>query len=41
MQAHMQELLSDLGMFRRKVADDHARFGVRRKQRPLGEISAN
>jgi hypothetical protein len=29
MQAHMQELLSDLGLFRKKVADDHQRFGVR------------
>ena len=29
MQAHMEELLSDLGLFRRKVADDHQRFGSR------------
>ena len=28
MQAHMQELLKDLGLFRRKVADDRARFDV-------------
>jgi hypothetical protein len=29
MQARMEELLSDLGLFRRKVADDHDRFGIR------------
>lgn len=29
MQAHMEELLKDLSLFRRKVADDHERFGVR------------
>ena len=28
MQAHMEDLLKDLGLFRRKVADDHERFGV-------------
>ncbi|MCJ1415602.1 Kinesin [Xylographa parallela] len=41
MQAHMEELLKDLGLFRRKVADDHQRFGIgtgmKRKQ-PLGEV---
>ncbi|MCJ1433242.1 Kinesin [Xylographa pallens] len=41
MQAHMEELLKDLGLFRRKVADDHQRFGIgtgmRRKQ-PLSEV---
>ena len=31
MQAHMEDLLKDLGLFRRKVADDHERFGVTRK----------
>jgi Kinesin motor domain len=36
MQNHMQELLKDLGMFRRKVADDHSRFGV-----PLREVQVN
>jgi Kinesin motor domain len=33
MQARMEELLKDIGLFRRKVADDHKRFG-----RPLEEI---
>ena len=28
MQAKMEELLSDLSLFRRKVADDHERFGI-------------
>lgn len=28
MQAKMEELLSDLSLFRRKVADDHDRFGI-------------
>ena len=41
MQAHMEELLKDLGLFRRKVADDHQRFGIgtgmKRKQ-ALGEL---
>ena len=32
MQAHMEELLSDLGLFRRKVADDHQRFGSKTKK---------
>lgn len=42
MQAHMEELLKDLGLFRRKVADDHERFGLGKKtQRPtLGGIRA-
>ncbi|MCJ1402299.1 Kinesin [Xylographa trunciseda] len=44
MQAHMEELLKDLGLFRRKVADDHQRFGIgtgmKRKQ-PLGEVRVN
>ena len=31
MQAHMEDLLEDLGLFRRKVADDHERFGLARK----------
>lgn len=41
MQAHMEELLKDLGLFRRKVADDHDRFGIGRKRRALGEVSVN
>ena len=43
MQAHMEDLLKDLGLFRRKVADDHERFGLAKKaQRPaFGEISVN
>ena len=44
MQAHMEELLKDLGLFRRKVADDHQRFGIgtgmKRKQ-PLSEVRVN
>ena len=28
MQANMEALLKDLGLFRRKVADDHERFGI-------------
>ncbi|MCJ1381247.1 Kinesin [Xylographa soralifera] len=44
MQAHMEELLKDLGLFRRKVADDHQRFGIgtgmKRKQ-PLKEVRVN
>ena len=31
MQVRMEELLKDLGMFRRKVADDHERFGLNGK----------
>ena len=31
MQAHMEDLLKDLGLFRRKVADDHERFGAAKK----------
>ena len=38
MQAHMQDLLKDLGLFRRKVADDHERFGVGTKRSPLGDL---
>lgn len=41
MQARMEELLKDLGLFRRKVADDHQRFGIGRKRRPLGEVRVN
>lgn len=38
MQGCMEELLKDLGHFRRKVADDHLRFGVGTRGRaPLGE----
>jgi hypothetical protein len=43
MQAHMEELLKDLGLFRRKVADDHDRFGagIGRKRFALGEVRVN
>ncbi|MCJ1474772.1 Kinesin [Lambiella insularis] len=45
MQAHMEELLKDLGLFRRKVADDQQRFGIgtgaRRGKVPLGEVRVN
>ncbi|KAK2754498.1 Kinesin [Arachnomyces sp. PD_36] len=37
MQSRMEDLLQDLGMFRRKVADDHERFGIKRQ--PMGEIT--
>jgi hypothetical protein len=39
MQARMEDLLKDLGLFRRKVADDHSRFGVAKV--PLGEVRVN
>ena len=38
MQAHMQDLLKDLGLFRRKVADDHERFGLGTTRTPLGDL---
>ena len=41
MQAHMEDLLKDLGLFRRKVADDHVRFGPERKRHALGELRVN
>lgn len=47
MQARMEELLVDLNFFKRKVADDHERFGVMRPQIPdrgkrvLSEICLN
>ena len=43
MQNHMEELLKDLGHFRRKVADDHQRFGVVTSQHrgPLRELRMN
>lgn len=40
-QARMEELLKDLGLFRRKVADDHHRFGTPRKRQALGEVQVN
>ena len=40
MQAHMEDLLKDLGLFRRKVADDHVRFGLR-SQAPRSGIRVN
>jgi hypothetical protein len=46
--AHMEELLKDLGMFRRKVADDHERFGIKKPKqksppprRTLSEVEVN
>ena len=43
MQERMEDLLKDLGLFRRKVADDHQRFGMCRKRTgvPLGEVRVN
>ena len=41
MQARMEDLLKDLGLFRRKVADDHVRFGTGRARPPLGEVTVN
>ena len=43
MQAKMEELLQDLGLFKRKVADDHERFGIgtRRRRGPLEEVRVN
>lgn len=50
MQERMEDLLKDLGLFRRKVADDHSRFGIGRKRDragaaagggPLGEVRVN
>lgn len=48
-QSQMQELLSDLNFFRRKVADDHERFGIKssaplsdkKDKRALSEIWVN
>ena len=47
MQKTMEELLEDLGIFRRKVKEDHIRFSAvvrprkARDSQPLGEISVN
>ncbi|KAL8961325.1 MAG: hypothetical protein Q9193_002103 [Seirophora villosa] len=45
MQERMEDLLKDLGLFKRKVADDHQRFGVKKAAphpRPsLREVRAN
>jgi len=46
MQGRMEELLRDLGLFRRKVADDHERFGVGGRgpggrRNVLGEVRVN
>ncbi|KLJ06158.1 hypothetical protein EMPG_10412 [Blastomyces silverae] len=50
MQARMEELLLDLNFFRRKVADDHERFGIKRHISPaanggerqvLGDVQLN
>ncbi|KAK2749465.1 Kinesin [Myotisia sp. PD_48] len=47
-QAEMEDLLSDLSLFRRKLADDCERFGIKRKpgraernRRVLGELRRN
>ncbi|WEW61025.1 hypothetical protein PRK78_006514 [Emydomyces testavorans] len=44
-QAEMEDLLSDLSFFRRKLADDCERFGVKRRRRgdrnTLSEVSIN
>ncbi|PGH03218.1 hypothetical protein AJ79_07413 [Helicocarpus griseus UAMH5409] len=39
MQAQMEELLLDLNFFRRKVADDHERFGIKRQ--PSAVVNAD
>ncbi|KAI4092582.1 MAG: hypothetical protein LQ344_003428 [Seirophora lacunosa] len=44
MQERMEDLLKDLGLFKRKVADDHQRFGVKKAPHPrpsLREVRAN
>ncbi|KAL4891260.1 P-loop containing nucleoside triphosphate hydrolase protein [Aspergillus ambiguus] len=47
MQAHMEELLGDLNIFKRKLASDHERFrpsqslGSRKRRRALGSIAVN
>ncbi|KAL9590999.1 MAG: hypothetical protein Q9203_000195 [Teloschistes exilis] len=45
MQEQMEDLLKDLGLFKRKVADDHRRFGVKKMKKPsrmsLREVAAN
>ncbi|KAL8694462.1 MAG: hypothetical protein Q9218_000874 [Villophora microphyllina] len=45
MQERMEDLLKDLGLFKRKVADDHQRFGVTKAKKPnrtsLREVVAN
>ncbi|KAI4243598.1 MAG: hypothetical protein L6R40_003422 [Gallowayella cf. fulva] len=45
MQERMEDLLKDLGLFRRKVKDDHQRFGVvtraKRARPELREVRAN
>ena len=43
MQQRMEDLLKDLGLFKRKVADDHERFGFGggRKRPVLGEVRVN
>ena len=39
-QAHQDDLLKELGLFRKKAADDLARFG-RPKRDPLQEVRVN
>lgn len=41
MQERMEDLLKDLGLFRRKVADDHERFGSGIRRQALGEVRVN
>ncbi|KAL9029874.1 MAG: hypothetical protein Q9196_001934 [Gyalolechia fulgens] len=38
-QERMEDLLKDLGLFRRKVADDHQRFGVTKGEKKLSRPS--
>jgi len=38
MQAKMEELLGDLSLFRRKVADDHERFGIKGLRGRTGKV---
>ncbi|KAL8873658.1 MAG: hypothetical protein Q9174_000912 [Haloplaca sp. 1 TL-2023] len=45
MQEQMEELLKDLSLFKRKVADDHQRFGIKKAKKPgrpsLKEVTGN
>ncbi|KAL8729528.1 MAG: hypothetical protein Q9181_004973 [Wetmoreana brouardii] len=46
MQERMEDLLKDLGLFKRKVADDHQRFGItkakkKKSRQSLREVTAN
>ncbi|KAL8698638.1 MAG: hypothetical protein Q9201_006461 [Fulgogasparrea decipioides] len=45
MQERMEDLLKELGLFKRKVADDHERFGItkakKKSRQSLREVTAN